>query len=190
MSRSHIRCSPLPCPNLPFCVYTCMESWRIASLLYGFFAKETYNVIDPTNHSLCIHMYGVMAHIWMSHGTHLNESWRTLERVLSRSHKCCRLPCSAQLPVCVYIYLWSHVTQMNESCHMRKIHFACIFIYGVTSHIGLKHVTSTNICSRWKYRSLLQNSLIKETTFCNKSCHIHKYAAADESIGLFCRTAL
>jgi len=33
MSRSHIRCSPLPCPNLPFCVYTCMESWRIASLL-------------------------------------------------------------------------------------------------------------------------------------------------------------
>jgi len=45
------------------------------------------------------HTYeGVTAHIWMSHGTHMNELWHTYEWVISN--------------------IWmSHSTHMNESCH-------------------------------------------------------------------------
>ena len=58
----------------------------------------------------------VMAHIWMSHGTHMNESWHTYEWVMA--------------------HIWmSGTTHMNGSCHTCKCAMA---------HIRMNHGTHTN----------------------------------------------
>ena len=52
-------------------------------------------------HESCHTYEWVMAHIWMSHVTHMNESWHTYEWVIA--------------------HLWmSHVTHLLESCHTRE----------------------------------------------------------------------
>ena len=77
----------------------------------------------------------VMAHIWMSHVTHMNESCHTYEWVMSR--------------------IWmSHVTHMNESCHTCK---------WVMSHTWMSHVTHvdeschTRAWSCHTYESVMAN---------------------------------
>ena len=52
--------------------------------IYESFLKKKEWVIPHISRS-----HGVMAHIWMSHGTHMNESWHTYEWVMAhvwRSH--------------------------------------------------------------------------------------------------------
>jgi len=58
----------------------------------------------------------VMSHMWMSHVTHVNESYRTCEWVMS--------------------HMWmSHVAHVNESCH------TCAW---VLSHMWMSHITHVN----------------------------------------------
>jgi len=65
----------------------------------------------------------VMAHIWMSHGTHMNESCHTYEWVMShiwmRHVTHMNEPCHTYEWVMSHIWM-SHVTHMNESCHTYK----------------------------------------------------------------------
>ena len=76
----------------------------------------------------------VMSHIWMSHVTHLKESHHTYEWVASHTRM-------------------SHVTHMNESCHtyewvmshIRMSHIthikdSCVMYVLVMSHIWMSHV--------------------------------------------------
>ena len=57
----------------------------------------------------------VMAHIWMSHVTHMNETCHTYE--------------------CVVPHIWMrHVTRMNETCHTYERHI----------HIWMSHATRMN----------------------------------------------
>jgi len=70
-----------------------------------------------------------ISHIWMSHGTHMNESWHTYEWVLS--------------------HIWiRHVTHTNESS-MPRIRASqssnnWLFIPPLMSHIWLSHTTHLN----------------------------------------------
>jgi len=64
---------------------------RISSLLYGSFAKVTYDFIDPTNQSHPIvssylrYIKWVMSHTLMSHVTHKNESCHACKCIMSQS---------------------------------------------------------------------------------------------------------
>jgi len=59
--------------------------------------KASYGSSPPCINESCLTHKCVMAHIWMSHVTHMNESCHTYEYVMS--------------------HIWmSHVTHMNESC--------------------------------------------------------------------------
>ena len=113
---------------------------RIWSLLYASFAKEPYNLIDPTNQShpiwmsqvalmdeschTCewvsshirmdhVHTYKwVMSHVWISHLTRMDE------------------PCP---------HIWmSHVTRMNESRHHVHTHE---WVTSSCPHTWMSHVT-------------------------------------------------
>jgi len=55
----------------------------------------------------------VMAHMWISHGTHVNESWHTCERVMAHIRMSSRhvVTHSRHISLC-------HVTHMNESYHI------------------------------------------------------------------------
>jgi len=65
------------------------------------------------------HVYKwVMAHIWMSHGTHLNESWHTSECAMSRNRCTQRHPVSrGQTRLSM-----GHGTHLNESWHTPDVH--------------------------------------------------------------------
>jgi len=59
----------------------------------------------------------VISHIWMSHVTHVNESYHTCEWVM--------------------LHIWmSHVTHVNESCHTYE---------WVMSHMWMSHITHWNV---------------------------------------------
>jgi len=106
-------------------------------------AKDTYNLIDPTDHShpiytiSPIHMWNVVAHmnecchIWISHVPYksvmscIHESCEIYEWVMSHTNKACPPP---HMNESCHIWM-SHVTyewfmpHMNESCHIRISHF-------------------------------------------------------------------
>jgi len=69
--------------------------------------------------NVCIYTY-VMPHVWISHGTHMNESCHTNEESYHTYEQ-------------IMSNIWmSHFTHMNESCHT----------YGwVMSHVWMGHVT-------------------------------------------------
>jgi len=60
----------------------------------------TYVYVHVTSHQVSrSRHWNIMAHVWMSHGTHLNESWHTCEWVMA--------------------HIWmSHGTHVNESWHL------------------------------------------------------------------------
>ena len=101
----------------------------------------------------------VIAHMWMSPVTRMNESCHTYEWVIShirRSHVTHRM---------------SHVTHMNESWHIYE---------WVMSHIWMSHVTQMNE-SRHSHERVMSQirmrmSHILNATYVNESnlsCHIH-----------------
>jgi len=78
----------------------------------------------------------VMAHIWMRHGAHVNESWSWCTHIIE-SYK----------SQWVMSQIWmSHVTNMNESCHIHE---------WVMSHIWvtqLSHITHNGYYDTHLYR--------------------------------------
>ena len=89
----------------------------------------------------------VMSHIWMSHVTHMNESCHTYEWAMS--------------------HIWmSHVTHMNESCHTYE---------WVMSHIWRSHVTHMKE-SCHTYEWAMSHIWMSHVTHMNKSCHTYEWA--------------
>jgi len=87
----------------------------------------------------------VMSHIWMSHVTHLNESQHTWMRYATYTNRSGQNMC-----------LWlSHVTHSNESCHVTHMNVS-------VSHIWMGQVEMFVCCHNpWLY-------------FLNESCHTHE----------------
>jgi len=107
-----------------------------------------------------------MAHIWMSHGTHMNESCHTYEWAMS--------------------HIWmSHATHMNNECDTYERRMRLLQIWGSYDYLAPSN-----------YTSLLQKSPIKETIFCtNDACDSYGYGVATVSrllkiTSLFCKRAL
>ena len=85
---------------------SCRSLLQILSLLYGSFAKETYILIDPTDQSHPI------AHMWLRHSTHMNESQHTHEWVMAHMNV------SQHTYEWVTAHIWtSRGTHVNESWH-------------------------------------------------------------------------
>jgi len=103
----------------------------------------------------------VMAHIWISCATHMNESCHTYEWVMS--------------------HIWmSHVTHMNESCHRND---SCKDADGITvwvmSHIWMSCATHMNeschtyewvVSQEWQLQRSQWNYSMGHVTHINKSC--------------------
>ena len=103
----------------------------------------------------------IMSHIWMSHGTHMNESCHTYEWVM--------------------LHIWiSHVTHMNESCRtyewvMAHIWMSYVRTYEwVMSHIWVSHVTHMNE-SCHTYEWVLSHIWMSHVTRMNESCHTYEW---------------
>jgi len=81
--------------------------------------------------------------VWMSHGTHTNESCHTYEWVMP--------------------HLWmSHGTHTNESCHTHK---------WVMPHIWMSHATHMN--ESWHtYEWVMPHIRMSHATHMNESCHV------------------
>ena len=93
------------------CVF-CIE--RCFSLRLGYVALAQTNRSNPSPP-----YQQVMSHIWMSHGTHMNELWHTYEWVMA--------------------HIWmSHGTRMNESWHTYE---------WVMAHIWMSH--GTHMTESW-----------------------------------------
>jgi len=134
MTHSHVRHDWFTCQTWLIKIWDSEWKWSTAThcntLQHTFFVlrcicRETslLHVWDMTSHTyacththeschlvvdtFCIPFYGwVMAHMWMSHGTHMNESWHTYEWIVSPSSR-----------YILYSILWmSHGTHVNESC--------------------------------------------------------------------------
>jgi len=111
---------------------------------------------------LTLHTYEwVITHIWMSHNTHMNESWHTYEWVPTHMNEYQHRNDEVNSR---YTYRWvithiwmSHDTHMNESCHSSEWvvshiwkHYFTLFrvyeprdgeVYG-WNHFILLHITS------------------------------------------------
>ena len=98
-NRSH----PIRVPN------TCTIAMRSDAFMTE--CRDTV-MIEPCNRLRCIYEW-ITAHVWMSHGTYMNESRHTYEWVWVTSH------------------IWmSHGTYMNESRHIYE---------WVSAHIWMSH---------------------------------------------------
>jgi len=87
--------------------------------------------------------------MWTSHGTHMNKSWHTYERVMSHI---CTSHVSHMKESCltyerVLSYIWtSHVSHMNESCltykcDMSRICTSHVSMYDwLMAHIWMSHI--------------------------------------------------
>ena len=93
-----------------------------------------------------LHTYeGVMAHIWMSHSTHMNESWYT------------HMNGSWHTYTWVMSQVWMrHGTRMNESCH----EYECVM-----AHVWMSHVT--NMIASWHTYEWVMSLCVKSN--CPKS---------------------
>jgi len=91
----------------------------------------------------------VMSHIWMSHGTHTNESCHTYEWGMAR--------------------IWmSHGTHVNESWHTYKC---------VLPHIRMSHVTHTS--ESWHtYEWVMAHMWMRDGTHMNESRHTYECVMA------------
>jgi len=91
----------------------------------------------------------VMSHIWMSHGTHTNESCHTYEWGMAR--------------------IWmSHGTHVNESWHTYKC---------VLPHIRMSHVTHTS--ESWHtYAWVMAHMWMRDCTHMNESRHTYEWVMA------------
>jgi len=126
----------------------------------------------------------VTSHIWMSHVTHMNESYHTSKWVMSHiwmSHVT-HLNESRHTSEWVTSHIWmSHVTHMNESYHTSK---------WVTSHIWMSHVTHLNESSqgwfrvtcvaypkakRWVMSHVMSHTWMSHVTHMNESYHTSKW---------------
>jgi len=98
--------------------------WRWPIVLKTICCRTTSTSRDP---SLLYDRYTCTYHIYMSHGTHVNKSSRTL----SATYRCCMIDISsytayirvtAHIVAVWSIYLYmplriSHVTHVNKTCH-------------------------------------------------------------------------
>jgi len=98
----------------------------------------------------------VMAHICMSHGTHMNESCHTYDEAMSHARM------SRVTYEWIMSRIWmSHVSYMNESC----------LTYGwVMSHIWLSHVTRTQALNYEWIMSHIWMSHVTYMTKCDVTC--------------------
>ena len=167
----------------------------IARTVCATTADESYQTNEwITTHILRISSRWVMSHVWMSHGTYLNESCHTFAWVMS--------------------HIWmSHVTLMNESWHTSRAQLlqishdthmieswhtlltSCCNVYGWdmspvnescqkfewTCHVWMSHVTnmikSCHACeSRCAHATLMDESVM------NESWHTYEWVMSPETV--------
>jgi len=96
------------------------------------------------------HSEWVMSHIWMSHGTHLNESYHTH---VDASCRCCRIALRE-------IHYMRHVT-VNASCHIWMRHVTLM------STPGAAAAFYTEIANVW-----VMSRVNSSRSYVNESCHM------------------
>jgi len=117
----------------------------------------------------------VMAHIWMSHGTHMSEAWHTNEWVMAHTwmsdvtHMIASWHAYQNIMTHIrksYVTRTNHVTHINQSNHMYE---------WVMSHVQMSHVTCTNE-SCHTYEWVMSHVRMSHVTRTNESCHISQQA--------------
>jgi len=110
----------------------------------------------------------VMAHIWMSHGTHMNESWHTYEWV-------CECSWMWMCHEWVMAHIWmSHGTRMNESVNVVKSE--CV---SQTWHIHMWYIHTSIwmwMCHIHVYKCVISHS--RDTRHTNALWHTYKWEMA------------
>ena len=130
---------------------------------------------------------GVMAHAWMSHGTHMHESWR-MSHVTHMKESC-------RTYEWVMSHIWmSHGTRMIESCHIYKWVMAHIYMSHVKTIWGshgahmneschtYESVMSHTYGSRHTHQWVMALIWMNHVTHMNESCHTYERGVPLECI--------
>jgi len=148
MSRTTLSDSDDPCPTYEWVM--CLTHRH-----YRWWSK-----------SQSIRLAWLMSHIWLSHGTHMNESWQKGEWVVSHAHRCYRRWSKSQSIRLVYHIWLSH--GMNES--WPKMNESCLTHTGATADDASHRVSD----ARSRHVALLPGLFcVQRRLFC-------------VNIGLFC----
>ena len=168
--------------------FICIHTWI-------FVHSQEWHVVYCSEWGLHIHEW-VMAHIWMSHGTYMNESWHIYEWVMAHigmSH----VTQAIYIHTCIFIHSqeWHIVHRSEWGLHINEWVMAHIGISHVKqaiylySHVNIHTFTGMTHCSsfwvgscRWPIANAIR-------------CAYFKYGVATISrllkiIGLFCKRAL
>jgi len=172
------------------CVICVTYMWHMCDCFDMQWGYESYHIH--------MYIYVVMSHVWMSHGTLMNESchthvWYMFDICVTAST--CNEVMSHVTHMCIYMYIYlvmshvwmSHVTHTKESCHVTHMIESChsyvwpllpwhmnvsLHTYeSATCHICTSHVTHVNE-SCHTYEWIMSHIWMSHVThMCDHFCH-------------------